>query len=70
MVEATLEASGYRVLKAEDGEVALRLYEQHKNEIRVVLTDLMMPKKDGVTAIREMRARDPVAATSRTGRPE
>jgi PAS domain S-box-containing protein len=59
VVEATLEASGYRVLKAEDGEVALRLYEQYKDEIRVVLTDLMMPKKDGVTAIREMRALNP-----------
>ncbi len=59
VVEATLEASGYRVLKAEDGEVALQLYEQHKDDIRVVLTDLMMPKKDGVTAIREMRALNP-----------
>jgi PAS domain S-box-containing protein len=59
VVEATLIASGYRVLTAEDGEVALRLYEQHQQEIRVVLTDLMMPKKDGVTAIREMRALNP-----------
>ena len=59
VVEATLLASGYRVLTAEDGEVALRLYEQHQHEIKVVLTDLMMPKKDGVTAIREMRALNP-----------
>jgi two-component system, cell cycle sensor histidine kinase and response regulator CckA len=59
VVEATLLASGYRVLTAEDGEVALRLYEQHQQEIKVVLTDLMMPKKDGVTAIREMRALNP-----------
>ena len=59
VVEATLLASGYRVLTAEDGEVALRLYEEHKDEIKVVLTDLMMPKKDGVTAIREMRALNP-----------
>jgi PAS domain S-box-containing protein len=59
VVEATLEAAGYRVLTAEDGEVALRLYEQHKDEIRVVLTDLMMPKMDGVTAIRAMRGLNP-----------
>lgn len=59
VVEATLLASGYRVLTAEDGEVASQLYEQHQHEIKVVLTDLMMPKKDGVTAIREMRALNP-----------
>ncbi len=59
VVEATLLASGYRVLTAEDGEVALRLYAEHQGEIKVVLTDLMMPKKDGVTAIREMRALNP-----------
>jgi len=43
----TLLAFGYRVLKATDGAEALGIYAEHKNEIAVVLTDLMMPILDG-----------------------
>ena len=37
----------------------MQVYAENQAEIKVVLTDLMMPKKDGVTAIREMRALNP-----------
>jgi CheY-like chemotaxis protein len=38
-----LLGAGYRVLEAEDGEQALRVVEEHRGAIHVLLTDLMMP---------------------------
>ncbi len=63
----TLEEFNYRVLIAEDGMQALKMYEQHRGEISVILTDIMMPRMDGHTLIRKLRALDPalpVIATS------
>ena len=47
----TLEAFGYRVLKAIDGADALSVYVQHRQEVAVVLTDMMMPVMDGPATI-------------------
>ncbi len=44
----TLEAFGYRVLTARDGAEAVAVYAEHKDEIAVVLTDMMMPVMDGL----------------------
>jgi len=49
-----LEFHGYRVLTAEDGAVALAQFIQHKDEISLVMTDLMMPKLDGVSTIQAL----------------
>jgi PAS domain S-box-containing protein len=50
----TLEAFGYHILTARDGAEALAVYEQHRDEIDVVLTDLTMPVMDGTATIREL----------------
>jgi CheY-like chemotaxis protein len=55
----TLEARDYRVLLAADGQQALALFLQHRAEVRLVLTDLMMPKMNGVALIRALRGFDP-----------
>jgi PAS domain S-box-containing protein len=55
----TLEAHGYRVLMASDGAEALTLYADHRNEIRLVLTDLMMPFVDGPATIRALKKINP-----------
>lgn len=47
----TLQAFGYQVLTAADGAEAVALYAQHRNEIAVVLTDMMMPVMDGPSTI-------------------
>jgi DNA-binding response OmpR family regulator len=49
-----LKTEGYEVAVAEDGDAALRGYRERPAEI--VLLDLYMPGKDGVTVIREMCA--------------
>ena len=55
----TLEAFGYRVLLAADGQEACDLFEHHHAEIAVVITDVMMPNVGGTTTITRLRAIDP-----------
>jgi len=59
LARATLEWAGYEVLTAEDGQVAVEIFEkQHKN-IDVVLLDMTMPRLNGEEAFRKMRAIQP-----------
>ena len=55
----TLQAFGYRVLTATDGAEAVAIYAQHRHEIAVVLTDMMMPIMDGPATIRALTKIDP-----------
>lgn len=48
---------GYRVLQAADGEEALRLFE--KGGIDVILTDVMMPKMNGIDLLRRLKELEP-----------
>ena len=59
ITKGTLEAYGYRVLTAADGTEAVALYAQHKDDIRLVLTDLMMPYMDGPVTIRALHKLNP-----------
>jgi PAS domain S-box-containing protein len=49
-----LEVFGYRILTAKDGAEAVAIYAEMKNEIDVVLTDMMMPIMDGTNLIRAL----------------
>ncbi|MEP2774864.1 MAG: PAS domain-containing protein [Luteolibacter sp.] len=63
----TLEAFGYRVLLAVDGADAVSVYASHKDEIAVVLTDMMMPVMDGPATIQVLQRMNPevrIIATS------
>lgn len=51
----TLETYGYTVMVAADGAEAVGMYAQYKDDIRVVITDMMMPVMDGGATIRAMR---------------
>lgn len=69
----TLEAFGYRTMIAEDGVVALALYGSHRDEIAVVVTDMMMPVMDGpalIVALRRLKPDVRVVATSGLGSSE
>ena len=55
MAEALLTKSGYRVLTARDGIDAISLYAVNKDEIKLVITDIMMPFVDGVALVKALK---------------
>jgi two-component system chemotaxis response regulator CheY len=61
MVSFTLKGAGYNVIEAADGQEALdKARQQH---IDLVLTDQNMPRMDGITLVRQLRALAPFVAT-------
>lgn len=56
MICAKLKAQDYTVYQAYDGEEALDLLD--KEYVDLIISDIMMPKMDGITLIRELREAD------------
>lgn len=54
MVAFTLKGAGYKVVEAQDGHEALRIAKT--KAVNLVLTDINMPKMDGIALIRALRA--------------
>ncbi len=66
--ESVLTRYGYSTMAAADGTEAVSIYAQHGAEIRVVLTDIMMPLVDGVTLCRLLKRMNPaVSVIASTG---
>lgn len=59
VAETLLLKRGYRVIVAEHGRQGLRLFKEYETEIRVVITDIIMPEMDGITFIEELKKRSP-----------
>ncbi len=55
-----LRQHGYETVEAQDGEEAVQVYQRQKPD--AVLMDITMPKKDGLTALGEIRELDPNAS--------
>ncbi len=54
MVRYTLQGAGYTVVQACDGVEALELAKESRADL--VLTDVHMPRMDGINLVRELRA--------------
>jgi two-component system cell cycle sensor histidine kinase/response regulator CckA len=52
-----LRNKGYQVLEARSGEAALEIINEHLDEINLIISDVVMPKMDGPTLIKEVRTR-------------
>jgi signal transduction histidine kinase/CheY-like chemotaxis protein len=59
ITRGTLETFGYNVVTASDGTEALAIYADRKNEVAVVLTDMVMPFMDGPATIRALQRMNP-----------
>ena len=53
LIKARLEASGYGVISASDGEEGLNLLKDHQPDL--IILDIQMPKMDGFTFVREFK---------------
>ena len=53
LIKDFLSNKGYHIIEAEDGEKALEEYEKNENKIILILLDVMMPKLDGWSVLRQ-----------------
>ena len=70
LIKDFLVAKGYSILEAEDGEKALEIFEENKNKITLILLDVMMPKLDGWSVLRQIRQESKIPIIMLTARGE
>ncbi len=57
MLRLMLERAGHEVVEAADGDQAIRLF--RKQAANLIITDLLMPEKEGLVAIWELKREHP-----------
>ena len=70
LIKDFLVAKGYSILEAGDGEEALKVFEENSNKITLILLDVMMPKLDGWSVLRQIRQTSKVPIIMLTARGE
>lgn len=65
-----LRKSGYDVIEAEDGDEAYRIFQTEKNEISLLILDIMMPGLNGWEVCRKVREVSDVPVMMLTARSE
>ena len=60
-----LKTLGYQVITADDGQDAIERIQEHDREVDCILMDQSMPRKDGLTATREIRMMEEDGTLSR-----
>lgn len=53
MLRKMIERNGYEVIEASDGKEGVKLY--WKKPTDLIITDLIMPEKDGIETIQELK---------------
>lgn len=56
LYKEALEAYGYEIIDAEDGEAAVRKFIENQDKIKLLILDVVMPKKNGKEAYEEIKA--------------
>jgi CheY-like chemotaxis protein len=59
MVRFLLESKGYKVFVAQDGAEAIEVYQKHKQEIAIVVTDMGLPTMTGIEEFKKLKEIDP-----------
>ena len=70
LIKDFLISKGYSILEAEDGEKALQVFEENLEKIDLILLDVMMPKLDGWSVLRQIRQTSKVPIIMLTARGE
>ncbi len=59
IVARQLVGANYRVIKASNGNEALNLYEEHREQISLIILDLLMPELNGRQCLEDLLVMDP-----------
>ena len=70
LIKDFLLTKDYNILEAEDGEKAVKVFEENKDKINLILLDVMMPKLDGWSVLRKIRQESNVPVIMLTARGE
>jgi len=70
LIKDFLVAKGYSIIEAEDGEQAIEVFQQNKNKVSLILLDVMMPKLDGWSVLRQIRQESKIPIIMLTARGE
>lgn len=70
LIKDFLAQKGYKIIEAENGEKAIQVFEEKQNEIGLILLDVMMPKLDGWSVLRQIRQTSKVPIMMLTARGE
>ena len=70
LIKDFLMQKGFSILEAGDGEEALKVFEENENKIKLILLDVMMPKLDGWSVLRQIRQTSKVPIIMLTARGE
>lgn len=70
LIKDFLMQKNYHILEAADGEEALKVFEENQNIINLILLDVMMPKLDGWSVLRQIRQTSKVPIIMLTARGE
>ncbi len=70
LIRDFLMAKNYSILEAGDGEEALQVFEENQSKIDLILLDVMMPKLDGWSVLRQIRQTSQIPIIMLTARGE
>ena len=70
LIKDFLTSKGHSVLEAKDGEETLQIFEENKAKIKLILLDVMMPKLDGWSVLRQIRQTSQIPIIMLTARGE
>ncbi len=70
LIRDFLSQKNFSVIEAVDGEDAIEKFEEFQNKINIILLDVMMPKLDGWSVLRQIRQKSKVPIIMLTARGE
>ena len=70
LIKDFLTQKQYNILEAEDGEDAIKIFNENQSKINLILLDVMMPKLDGWSVLRQIRQTSKVPVIMLTARGE
>ena len=55
VIRLLLEEFGYKVIEATDGDDSIRVFSEYREEINLIISDIIMPKKNGKEMFEEVK---------------